>query len=106
MRGRLARHAALALLGLLGVLWALTLGANPVITCHEVVMRPGDVCANADGTRTQTYQERWDAAQGARPVVGGVGLVVAGFGVALLRAEWRAGRPVPPPQDAASGIGP
>lgn len=93
MRGRLLLHAALVVLGLLGVVWALTLGADPVITCRDAVMRPGDVCANAEGTSSQTYQQRWDAAQGARPVVAGVGLVVAGFGVVLLRAEWRAGQP-------------
>ncbi len=100
MRRRLLLHGALAVLGLLGVLWALTLGATPVITCHDAAMRPGDVCANADGTRQQTYQERWDAVQGARPVVAGVGLVVTGFAVALLRAEFRAtqasSRPIGP----------
>ena len=100
MRRRLVLHAVLTLLGLLGVVWALTLGANPTITCREVVMRPGEVCANADGSRTQSYQERWDAAQGARPVVAGVGLSVAVFGVALWRAERRAG------QTDSSDIGP
>lgn len=98
MARRMIVHAVLVLLGLFGVVWALTWGANPVVTCREVVMRPGDVCANAEGTRTQTYAERWDAAQGARPVIGGVGLVVAGFGLALARAEWRA--------QASSDIGP
>lgn len=101
MRRRLLLHALLAVLGLLGVVWALTIGATPVIMCHDVVMRPGDVCANADGTRTQTYQERWDAAQGARPVVAVVGVVVAGFALGLVRAELRASG-----QPAESDIGP
>ena len=81
--GRLGWHLALAAVGLVGLVWALTVAANPVITCREVVMRPGDVCANAEGTRSQTYAERWDAAQQARPVIGVMGLVVAGFGAAL-----------------------
>ena len=81
--GRLWWHLALAAAGLVGVVWALTVAANPVITCREVAMQPGDLCANADGSRTQTYAERFDAAQQARPVIGVVGLVVAGFGVAL-----------------------
>lgn len=100
MRRKIALHVALLVLGLLGPVWALTIGANPVIMCHERVMQPGDTCANAEGTQVQTYQQRWDAAQGARPVVGVVGLVVAVFAVGLLRAEVKAAQP------AANGIGP
>ncbi len=88
---RLADHLALALVGLAAVIWALTLGADPTIRCREVVMHPGDTCANAQGTRVQTYQERFDAAQQARPVVGGVGVLVGGFGAALAVAEFRRG---------------
>lgn len=82
-------HVVLVLVGLAAVVWALTLGADPVIVCRDAVMRPGDVCANAVGTRTQTYEERWRTAQQARPVVGGVGLVAAGFGAVLAWGELR-----------------
>ncbi len=92
MRRRLWAHLALLAAGAVAVLWALTVMANPVITCREVVLHPGDVCRNAAGTKVQTYEERLKAAQDARPVVGGVGLLVAGFGAALAAAEWRAPR--------------
>ncbi|MDN5571248.1 MAG: hypothetical protein L0G22_08355 [Propionibacteriaceae bacterium] len=82
-------HAALALAGVLAVVWALTLAVDPVITCRESVMRPGDVCAHSGGGRSQTYEERFEAAQQARPVVGGVGALVAVFGAGLLVAERR-----------------
>ena len=82
-------HVALAVVGVAAVVWALTLAADPVITCRDVVMAPGGVCVNADGDRLQTYDERMAAAQQARPVVGGVGLVVAAFGTALGIAEVR-----------------
>lgn len=95
-------HAALVLAGVLAVAWALTLGATPTITCRDVVMAPGDTCANARGTRSQTYAERWDAAQGARPVVGVLGVVVAGFGAALYAAERRGERA----RQGSSDIGP
>ncbi|WP_300079663.1 hypothetical protein [Propioniciclava sp.] len=86
---RRSAHAALVLAGILAVVWALTWGAHPTITCRDVVMGPGDTCANAAGTRTQTYEERLDAAQQARPVVGIVGVLVAGFATALYLAERR-----------------
>lgn len=95
---RLWWHVALTAIGLVGVVWALTVAANPVITCRDVVMRPGDVCANAEGTRSQTWEERSAAAQQARPVIGVMGLVVAGFGVALAVQDVRAGRGTATPQ--------
>ena len=82
-------HVALIVVGLAAVVWALTLGANPVLTCRDVVMQPGDVCVNAQGTRVQTFEQRMDAAQQARPVVGGVGLVLAGFGTTLAVSQRR-----------------
>lgn len=100
MRRRLVLHTLLLVLGLLGPLWALTWGANPVIVCHGVVMHPGDTCANADGGQVQTYEQRWNAAQGARPVIGVVGSVVAVFAAGLLRAEVKSAQP------AAKAIGP
>ena len=83
MKRQVWAHVALALVGLAAVVWSLTWGANPTIVCRDVVMTPGDVCVNAQGTRQQTYTERFDAAQHARPVIGGVGALVAGFGVVL-----------------------
>lgn len=90
---RLIRHVALLLLGLFGVVWAFTWGANPTIVCRDVVMQPGDVCTNAEGTRTQTYEERFAAAQAARPVMGIVGGVVAAFAGGLIVLDRRQGRP-------------
>ena len=97
---RRAAHAALALVGLLAVVWTLTIGAHPQITCRGEVMGPGDVCVNADGGRQQTYEERYAAAQSARPVVGVVGGAVAAFGIALLLMERRR-----PHADGAPGGG-
>lgn len=86
---RLGAHIALVVVGVAALIWALTLGGDPTIRCREVVMHPGDTCSNAQGTRVQTYQERFDAAQQARPVIGGVGVLVGGFGAALAAAEVR-----------------
>lgn len=78
MRRTLAQ-LALGLVGLLALGWALVGGADPEITCRGEVMRPGESCAHAGDGRTQTYEERFSAAQVARPVVGTVGLLVVGF---------------------------
>lgn len=80
---KLAAHLALVGVGLAAVIWALTLAAHPTIMCRDAVMGPGDVCANAQGTATQTYQQRLDTALSARPIVAGTGLAVAAFGAAL-----------------------
>ena len=89
MTARFWGHVALAMVGAAAVLWALTLGASPAIECRGLPMGQGDVCSNAAGTKVQTYEERLVAAQAARPVVGGVGAVVAAFGVGLAVAERR-----------------
>ncbi len=89
----MAAHLALMLAGLAAVLWALTLAASPVITCRDAVMRRGDVCANAAGTATQTYEERLATSQQARPVVAGVGTLVAAFGGYLAAQDLRRRRP-------------
>ncbi|MFT4295415.1 MAG: hypothetical protein QM582_08380 [Micropruina sp.] len=81
-------HLALAVAGLVAVLYAVVLGANPTIWCREQVMQPGQVCSNAQGTKVQTYEERVSAAQWARPVIGVVGVAVTGFALVL----WRGGR--------------
>ena len=93
-------HLALAAAGLAAVLWAVVLGANPTIWCREQVMHAGQVCTNAQGTKVQTYEERYAAAQWARPVVGVVGAVVAGFGLMLYRGSRR---PEPAVSSAAAG---
>ena len=82
-------HLALAAAGLVAVLWAVALSANPTIWCRDQVMRPGGVCHNAEGTKIQTYEERASAAQWARPVVGVVGAGVTAFGLVLWRGERR-----------------
>lgn len=88
-------HLALAAVGLAAVLWAVLLAANPTIWCREQVMHPGEVCTNADGARVQTYEERYAAAQWARPVVGAVGVAMAGFGFVLYRGSRRGQTAVP-----------
>jgi hypothetical protein len=92
MRARVA-HAALILLGLLIALYPLTVGADPEISCRGVVMRPGDTCAKAGDEAVQTYEQRVQAADAAKPVILGVGLLVAGFGTALLVSAVRTPRP-------------
>jgi hypothetical protein len=87
-RWRQWAHLILGLTGAAAVLWALVLSANPTIWCRDQVMQAGQVCANAQGTKVQTYEERVSAAQWARPVVGVVGVAVTGFALML----WRSGR--------------
>lgn len=93
-------HLALAAAGVAAVLWAVVLAANPTIWCREQVMHPGEVCSNAQGTKVQTYEERYAVAQWARPVVGVVGAVVAGFGLMLYRGSRR-----PEPAGVVGGRG-
>jgi hypothetical protein len=81
-------HLVVLVAGLVAFGWAL-FAPVPTIRCHDQVMRPGDVCsyASLDGTnkgRTQSYEERLATERSARPVVGVVGILVAGFGGALL----------------------
>ncbi len=93
VRTRLA-HLVLVLVGLVAVAYALTLGGTPELRCHDAVMRPGSVCQKADGSEGQTYEQRIATRREAQPVVAGVGLLVAGFGTALLVADLRR-RPTP-----------
>lgn len=88
MRVRIA-HAVLILVGLVVLLYPLTVGASPDISCRGVVMRPGDSCAKADDSGTQTYEQRAATARQARPVIFGLGLLVTGFGTSLLVADLR-----------------
>jgi hypothetical protein len=52
-------------------------------------MRPGDTCAKADNSGTQTYEQRARDLRNARPVIGVGGALVAGFGLVLLVGELR-----------------
>ena len=79
----------LILVGLLIVLYPLTVGAHPSVSCRGVPMRPGDSCAKVDDAGVQTYEQRARTAEQARPVILVVGLLVTGFGVSLLRSELR-----------------
>ena len=87
-RTRLA-HVVLLLAGLAAVVYALTLGGSPDLRCHDQVMRPGSVCVKADGSAGQTYEQRLATRRSAQPVVAGLGVLVAGFGAALLVADLR-----------------
>jgi hypothetical protein len=82
-------HLLLVLAGLLAVAYAVTLGGSPDIRCRGVAMTPGSVCLKSDGSQGQSYEQRLATRRSARPVVAGVGVVVAGFGAALLVTDLR-----------------
>lgn len=82
-------HALLILVGLVIFLFPLTYGASPRISCRGVAMHPGDSCAKVQNAGVQTYEQRLRTARQARPVIIGVGLLVAGFGTALLVSDVR-----------------
>lgn len=85
-------HALVACIGLAILLYPLTLGANPTISCRGAELRPGQSCAKADNSEVQTYEQRRQAARQARPVIVGVGLLVAVFGAVLLVGDLRGSR--------------
>ena len=87
-RDRVA-HLLLLLAGLVVVVYALTLGGSPELRCRGEVMTPGSVCIKADGSEGQTYEQRIATRRSAQPVVTGVGVLVAGFGAALLITDLR-----------------
>ena len=87
-RTRLA-HGVLILVGLLILLYPLTVGATPDISCRGVPMRPGDSCAKAQESDVQTYEQRRRTANQAKPVIVVLGLLVTGFGSTLLLADVR-----------------
>ncbi len=81
-------HVLVLVAGLAAFGWALFAPLAP-IRCHDQIMGPGDVCAyaslnGADNGKTQTYASRLATQKSARPVVAVVGVLVAGFGGALL----------------------
>lgn len=104
MRARVL-HLVVLLAGLGAIGWAL-LAPVAAIRCHDVVMRPGDVCsyASLDGSdkgKTQSYEQRMATERSARPVVAVVGVLVAGFGGVLLWSAVRSSR-----THSVSDIGP
>jgi hypothetical protein len=82
-------HAALILVGLVILLYPLTIGANPRISCRGVEMSPGDSCSKVDNAGVQTYEQRLRTANQAKPVILGVGVLVTGFASWLLVADVR-----------------
>lgn len=86
-------HALLILVGLLVLVYPLSIGAASEVTCRGVVMRAGDQCTKADGSGVQTYEQRANARDNARPVIVVVGALVAAFGTTLLVTDLRR-RPV------------
>ena len=88
-RRRWLAHALVALLGLLVLAYPFTLGATPDVTCRGATMQPGDSCAKADGSGSQTYEQRARDLRNARPVIAVGGALVAAFGVVLLVGERR-----------------
>lgn len=87
MNRRRWAHLLLALVGLIAIGWAVIWGANPTVTCRDQVMQPGDICSHAGDEKTQTYEERLEAAQTARPVMGVVGVLMVGFATYLWIGE-------------------
>lgn len=90
MRTRIA-HTVVVVLGLLIMVYPLTVGAAAEVTCRGAVMRPGEACTKADGSQQQTYEQRAAARTGARPVIIGLGLLVTAFGASLLVLDLRRG---------------
>ena len=92
---RTVANLILVLAGLLIMAYPLTVGVGvgvgvgSALTCRGVVMQPGDACAKADGSDSQTYEQRDRARRNAVPVMLTVGLGVAGFGLTLLILDRR-----------------
>jgi hypothetical protein len=89
---RRVTNLVLVLVGIMIMVYPLTLGASAPISCRGVVMQPGDVCPKADGSAVQSYEQRARARTNAVPVIMIVGVLVAGFGGALLITELRTGQ--------------
>lgn len=98
-RRAVVAHAVVALLGLLVLLYPFTLGASPAVTCRGTTMQPGDVCAKAGDSGTQSYEQRAADVRAARPVIVVGGLALTGFGIVLLTGELRRRPGQPRPTD-------
>ena len=88
-RRAVAAHVVVVLLGLLVLAYPLTLGASPDVTCRGVPLQPGGSCLKADGSGSQTYEQRARDLRNARPVIAVGGALVAAFGTTLLVGELR-----------------
>jgi hypothetical protein len=88
-RGTWLAHALVVVVGLVVLAYPFTLGAIPHPSCRGATMQPGDSCAKADNSGSQTYEQRARDARNARPVIAVGGALVAGFGVVLLVGELR-----------------
>ena len=103
MSRRLVGHLVVVVMGLAVAVWAIANQVSPSIQCRGVSMAPGDVCANAEGTKVQTYEDRLRALEFSTPVMVAAGMLVAAFGTGLGVAEVRRTgssartRPGPPP---------
>ena len=81
--GRLAQ-LMLIMVGLLVFAYPLTVGVASPISCRGVSMGPGDTCAKAGTSATQSYEQRVQARSNAAPVIMVVGVSVVAFGLTLL----------------------
>ena len=81
--GRVAQ-LVLIMVGMSIFAYPLTAGAASPISCRGVSMRPGDACAKAGASATQSYEQRAQAKRNAAPVIMVVGALVTAFGVTLL----------------------
>lgn len=82
-------HLGLVLVGILIIAFPFTLGSEPNLNCRGVPMNPGDTCTKADGDALETYEDRVEKADDAKPIVVVVGAVVAVFGGVLLYGSRR-----------------
>jgi hypothetical protein len=82
-------HVVVVLVGLVVLAYPFTVGAVPHVTCRGAAMQPGDSCAKADNSGTQTYEQRARDQRNARPVIAVAGALVTAFGAVLLAGELR-----------------
>jgi hypothetical protein len=88
-RRRWLAHALVVLVGLVILAYPFTVGASPDVSCRGVPLQPGDSCPKADGSGSQTYEQRARDVRNARPVIAVGGALVTVFGVVLLVGELR-----------------
>lgn len=92
-RRRVAAQIVLIVVGVAIVIAAVIYGIDPSPSCRGQAMSPGSVCTKADQSAGQTYELLRSQARIGAGVMAAVGVVVAGFGVVLLRQARRALRP-------------
>lgn len=93
IRTRLVLHVVVAAIGVALIVGGFVAVAHPRVTCRGEIMNAGDVCHHMSMTgdldKTQTYEERLQAARTSQPVVIGLGVLVTGFGGFLLVSDLR-----------------